>query len=151
MGIYAGQWELVVPLVLSVLLGALMGVERSIAGKQAGMRTYAMVSLGSCLFTMVGVLASYQMSVFAGINPLQLAGSVVIGIGFIGAGIAAARHEEHIELTTAAGVWVASAVGLACGLGLYSVAVAAALISIVVFSVFLRVENRIKRRYSNTQ
>ncbi|MES2202791.1 MAG: MgtC/SapB family protein [Patescibacteria group bacterium] len=135
------------PLLLSVILGALMGLERSIAGKQAGMRTYALVSLGSCLFTLVGVVASYQLSMFAGINPLQIAGSVVIGIGFIGAGLAAIRGSEHAELTTAAGIWVASAVGLACGLGMYAVATATAVLSVLVFKVFLSIENSIRRRY----
>ena len=68
--------------------GDLLGLERSIAGKHAGMRTYALVSLGSCLFVIVGTLASYQLSIFSGINPLQIAGSIVIGIGFIGSGLA---------------------------------------------------------------
>src|SRR3990167_7748764 len=100
--------EVIVRLVVAVLLGALFGLERSLAGKHAGMRTYALVSLGSALFTVVGVVASYQLASFVGINPLQIAGSVVIGIGFIGAGLAVYKSEDPLDLPTASGIWVAS-------------------------------------------
>ena len=140
-----------VPLILAAALGALMGLERSIAGKHAGMRTYALVSLGSCLFTLVGVLASYPLSVFVGVNPMQLAGSVAIGIGFIGAGLTALRSEEHVELTTTAGIWVVAAVGVACGLGFYSAAATTAVLSVLIFSIFLRVENAIRHRWGGEQ
>jgi putative Mg2+ transporter-C (MgtC) family protein len=144
------QSSLVIPLIVSAALGALVGLERSIAGKHAGMRTYALVSLGSCLFTLIGVVAAYTFSVFPGINPLSLASSVVVGIGFIGAGLAAFKGSDHAELTTASGVWVVSAVGVACGLGLYGAAIATAILAVLVFSVFLRMENFIRRRFGST-
>ncbi len=78
-------------LVIAAVLGACFGLERSIAGKHAGMRTYALVSLGSCLFVIIGTLSSLQLSFFSGINPVQIAGSIVIGIGFIGAGLSGLR------------------------------------------------------------
>lgn len=133
-------------LVFAVVLGTLLGLERSLAGKQAGMRTYALVSLGSCLFTAVGTLASLQLNFFPGVNPLHIAGSVVIGIGFIGAGFAAVRS-EHVELTTAAGVFVAAGVGMACGFGFYWLATAATVLSVLVFSLFLKLENIARQRY----
>lgn len=140
------ETQAVVGLVLSALLGTALGLERSLAGKHAGMRTYALVTLGACLFTLAGALASYKMAIFAGINPLQLAGSVAIGIGFIGAGLTA-LNREHAELTTAAGIWVAAAVGVACGLGLYVLAVITAVLGILIFSVFARLEHAISLRY----
>lgn len=132
-------------IVVATVLGSLLGLERSLVGKHAGMRTYALVSLGSALFSAVGVLASFKFALFAGINPLQLAGSVAIGIGFVGAGLMSVR--EHAELTTAAGIWLAAAIGVACGLGLYVLATISTLLGIAVFSLFARFEHTLSVRY----
>lgn len=144
---FAAQLGLLVPLVMAAGLGLLLGLERTLAGKHAGMRTYALVSLGSALFSLVGVLASYQLAVFSGINPLQIAASIVIGIGFIGTGLAAFRGEHPVELTTASGIWVASAIGMACGFGMYTLAVGTTIIAVVILSVLLRIENGLRSRY----
>jgi putative Mg2+ transporter-C (MgtC) family protein len=146
----SAQWGLVVPLVIAAVLGACLGLERTLAGKHAGMRTYALVSLGSAVFALIGTLASYQLSAFGGINPLQIAGSVVIGIGFIGAGLAAGGSTGgRGELTTASGIWVAAGIGMACGFGLYALAVLTALIAMVILSLLLHVENAV-REYHRT-
>lgn len=138
--------EFILRLVVAAILGSLLGLERSLAGKHAGMRTYAMVSLGSCLFVVIGTLSSFQMSMFAGVNPLQIAASVVIGIGFIGAGLSAMRG-EHPELTTASGIWVAAGVGMAAGFGLYSIAVTTVIIGLIVFWFFAKLEHKMNDRY----
>ncbi|KKW35872.1 hypothetical protein A2852_02485 [Candidatus Adlerbacteria bacterium RIFCSPHIGHO2_01_FULL_54_23] len=135
-------------LLVAAILGAALGAERSIAGKHAGMRTYALVSLGSALFSVVGTLVSYQYAVFSGANPLQLAGFVIVGIGFIGAGLAAMRAgENHVELTTATGIWVTAGVGMASGFGLYQLAAAATVLALLIFTLFLRLENRLRSRF----
>ncbi len=134
-------------LVVAAVLGMLLGLDRSLAGKRAGMRTYALVSLGSALFVVVGTLASFQLSMFPGINPLQIAGSIVIGIGFIGSGLAVSRADRPAELTTASGIWVAAGVGMAAGFGLYVFAAATLILSVVVFSVFSKIEYRIQSRW----
>lgn len=133
-------------LVVAALFGALLGVERSIAGKHAGMRTYAMVSLGSALFVVCGIIASYEMSFFSAISPLAVASSIVVGIGFIGAGLAAFRG-EHPELTTSAGLWVAAGIGMAAGFGFETLAFFASVLSLFIFTIFLKIENKIRRRY----
>lgn len=140
-------------LLLAALFGALLGIERSIAGKHAGMRTYALVSLGSCLFVIIGTLASENLaSAFTGVNPLQIAGSVVIGIGFIGSGLVALRGDSaHVELTTATGIWVVAGVGMACGFGMYMLATVTTVLAAAILSLFLRVENGIRKRYSSNQ
>ena len=138
--------EFITRLLVAAALGSLLGLERSLAGKHAGMRTYAMVSLGSCLFVVIGTLSSLQLSMFAGINPIQIAASVVIGIGFIGAGLSA-LHGEHPELTTASGIWVAAGVGMAAGFGFYSIAVTSVLIGLTVFWLFAKLEHRMSERY----
>ncbi len=145
---YLTETSMAVGLVIAALLGAVLGIERSLAGKHAGMRTYALVSLGSCLFVIVGTLSSIQLSFFSGINPLQIAGSIVIGIGFIGSGLAAFRGEHPAELTTATGIWVAAGVGMACGFGFYFLATIATIISITIFSLFFRFENALRTRWA---
>ncbi len=141
------EMEVIVRLMVAAVLGACIGLERSLAGKHAGMRTYALVSLGSCLFTVVGLVASYQLTSFVGINPLQIAASVVIGIGFIGSGLAAFRGEHPVELTTATGIWLVAAVGMTAGFGYFAVALAAAVLGVIIFSVLAKVENRLRSRY----
>jgi putative Mg2+ transporter-C (MgtC) family protein len=139
--------EAIARLAVAAVLGACMGLERSLAGKHAGMRTYALVSLGSCLFTVAGLVASYQLAAFTGINPLHIAGSIVIGIGFIGSGLAL-RAEHSAEITTASGIWLVAAVGMAAGFGYYFVAFASSVLGLLIFSVFSKIEDRLRRRFS---
>ncbi len=141
------QFSVLVSLLGSAILGGLLGLERSIAGKHAGMRTYALVSLGSCLFTVVGILASFQFAMFTTVNPLHLAGFVIVGIGFIGAGLASLRSENHVELTTASGIWVAAGVGIAAGLGYWVLALGATVLGMVIFSALAKVEHIIRMKY----
>lgn len=138
-------------LVVAAVLGMCMGLERSLAGKHAGMRTYALVALGSCMFVIVGTLASYEMSVFAGINPLQIASSIVVGIGFIGSGLAVLRGDHPAELTTATGIWVVAGVGMACGFGLYLTAVTATILGLIVLYMLTQPEHRLRIRYGYDQ
>lgn len=138
---------LITPLVVSAVLGALLGLERSIAGKHAGMRTYALVSLGSCLFVLVGTVASYQLGTFTGINPLSIASNVVVAIGFLGAGLTVFRGEHPVELTTAAGLWLTSGVGMASGFGLYSLALTGAVLGLIIFSLLARLEHFFSARF----
>lgn len=141
--------EFVWRLVCATMLGAMLGLERSLAGKHAGMRTYALVSMGSALFTMAGVAAAYQFAMFSSVNPLHLAGFVAVGIGFIGSGLAVFRGEHPVELTTAAGIWVVAAVGVATGLGFELMGLAAAVLGILVFSIFSRIERYIRVRFQD--
>lgn len=141
------EMEVIARLAVAAVLGACMGLERSLAGKHAGMRTYALVSLGSALFTVAGLVASYQLTAFAGVNPLQIAASVVIGIGFIGSGLAVVRGEQPAELTTAAGIWLVAAVGMTAGFGYFAVALASTVLGLLIFSVLSKVERRLRRRF----
>lgn len=146
------ETELIVRLVVAVVLGVVLGLERSLSGKHAGMRTYALVSLGSSLFVVVGVLSSYQLAMFAGINPIGIASSVVIGIGFIGAGLAAlgkgnGHSGPHPELTTASGIWVAAGIGMASGFGFYTLAFATTVLGLIIFWIFAKFERNLNERY----
>ncbi len=140
------ETELVIRLVVAAALGIGLGLERSLSGKHAGMRTYALVSMGSCLFVIIGTLSAYQFSMFAGINPIGIASSIVIGIGFIGAGLAALRG-EHPELTTASGIWLSAGIGMASGFGFYILGAAAAVLGFIIFWLFAKIEHALSLRY----
>ena len=121
------QLDIVLRIFIALAIGALIGIEREYRGHAAGVRTLAMVSVGSCLFTALGVL------VFPGhaTDPTRIAAQVVTGVGFLGAG-AIFRAEDGVKgLTTAATVWVVAALGMAVGFNLYLIAVAGAVIVLV--------------------
>ncbi len=140
--------EFIWRLIIAVTLGAALGLERSLAGKHAGMRTYAMVSMGSALFTIVGIAASYQFSAFSGVHPLILAGYIIVGIGFIGSGLGALGGSHPVELTTASGVWVVAGIGIASGFGYTSIAVASTILAIIIFTFLARIERHVQLRFS---
>ena len=136
-------------LILAVIFGGLIGLEREIAGKTAGLKTFALVSLGSSLFTIISVLVFQAVYRLTNVSPSQLViipSAIVSGIGFIGAGLSA-LHGEHPELTTASGIWVAAGVGMATGFGFISVAISSVIIGLIVFLVFARLERKMNERY----
>ena len=112
---------------LAGLLGGLIGVDREARDKPAGVRTFAFVAMGSALFTVGGELAFPEAD-----SSARVVAQVVTGVGFLGAGtILHLRGEAVVGLTTAASIWAAAGVGIACGLGLYFVAVGAAVLLVV--------------------
>lgn len=136
-------------LLLALFLGMLIGTERAYAGKTAGMRTHALVSMGSCLFVSIAsvVSASYADAGFSNFDPLRLAAAVVMGIGFLGAGEIFFKDSKLSGLTTAAGLWVAAAIGMAAGYGLYSIAVFATILTLFTFTVLWLFEEKFVRRH----
>ena len=109
------------------LLGGLIGLEREFRAKEAGVRTHFIVALGSALFMVISQYA------FAGrFDAARVAAQVVSGIGFIGAGVIIFQKNVIRGVTTAAGLWVAAAIGLACGAQMYSVAIATSVMTILV-------------------
>jgi putative Mg2+ transporter-C (MgtC) family protein len=119
--------EAIQRMVLSMVVGVALGVERERLDRPAGMRTYMLVVEGACLFMICAILLSEQI-VRAGSfsDPGRIASTVVQGIGFIAAGVILTTGKEVIGLTTAAGIWVATALGLLIGAGFYLIALVAA-------------------------
>lgn len=107
-------------LVAAVAVGAIIGLDRELRGKPAGLRTLALVALGSAVFVITAVDSGGGRSFDAGSRAIQ---GVVTGVGFLGAGaILRGDHESSVRgLTTAASIWLASATGIACGLALWPV------------------------------
>jgi putative Mg2+ transporter-C (MgtC) family protein len=124
-------WQIVLRLAAATVVGLLLGWNREMKGKPAGLRTHALVSLGAALLA----LTSLHMPMGANIgDPLsRVMQGVITGIGFLGAGVIIQRREGQIEgLTTAATIWAAAALGLACGAGYWTaVVVATALVFLV--------------------
>lgn len=137
--------EIIVKLVVALLLGMSLGVERAVAGKTAGMRTYGLVTMGSALFTIVGVLAAggYESDV-AFRESLRFTAQILTGIGFIGAGLIFSHGGKVSGVTTAAGIWVAAGIGVAVGYGLYLLAAVTTFFVLLVFTGLWYVENRLK-------
>ena len=109
--------EAILRFLLAVALGAAIGYQRERAGKAAGMRTLILVSSGAALFTLVSI---YGFGA-EGVDISRVAAGVVVGVGFLGAGVIlrGEREEEVAGLTTAATIWVTAAIGLAAGAGMY--------------------------------
>lgn len=138
------EFEIATRLVVAMLLGLLLGAERIIARKSAGMRTYAMVALGSALFVGISDLLLHD---FQGVNydPLRMAAQVVAGIGFLGAGLIIVHGKEIRGLTTAAGLWVTAGIGMAAGFGIFSVAFIATALALFIFTVIWFVEIYVRK------
>ena len=132
-------------LLLAAILGGIVGTERAILARQtAGTRTFSLVSLGACLFIVSG---NYVDTAYLGIvnfQPTYVIGSVVTGIGFLGAGLIIFRGDTLHGVTTAAGLWIAAALGVAVALGMYSVAIFVELLTLIIFTGMWYVEDRFK-------
>ncbi len=119
--------RLVLDILISAVLGFAVGFERKLRSKEAGIRTHTIVCVGAALMMVVSKYA------FGGVgDPGRIAAQIVTGIGFLGAGIIVYKKNEVRGLTTAAGVWSTAGIGMACGGGLYFVAIGATIILIAI-------------------
>ena len=120
---------MILRLLLAGFLGGLIGLEREMRAKGAGIRTHFIVALGSALFMIISMYAFEGTDKF---DSSRVAAGVVSGIGFIGGGVIIFQRNVIRGITTAAGMWVAAAIGLACGAAMYPLAAAATLITLLV-------------------
>ena len=132
-------------LVLAALLGAVIGTERAVIAHQAaGTRTFALVSLGACLFIVTALQVDSFYLGIVNFDPMRVAAAVITGIGFIGAGLIIFRGDTVHGTTTAAGLWIAAGVGTAVGFGMYSVAIFSTVLVLLIFSLMWYFENKFK-------
>lgn len=132
-------------LALASLLGVFVGVERVAAGKGAGMRTFAMVAMGSCLFIITGTESAGQYLGIVNFDPTRVLASIVQGIGFLGAGLIIMRQDHVQGLTTAAALWTAAAIGACVGFGLWAIAVFATVLTLFIFTALWFFEESVRR------
>ena len=125
---------------MAAVLGGFMGLERGLKNRAAGLRTYMLVCVGSCVIMLTN---QYIYQVFGAGDPVRMGAQVVSGIGFLGAGtIVVTRRNQIKGLTTAAGLWTAAAVGLALGIGFYEAAFAGAFAIFFVITLLQRMDNK---------
>jgi len=127
--------QIALRLVLAFLVGAVIGAERKIRHKPAGLRTHALVGLGATLFTIIGVYGFFEFSgapyYRTNMDPARIAAQIVVGVGFIGGGLIFKEENKVQGLTTAASVWLTAGLGTALGMGMFVTALVAAVLGFI--------------------
>lgn len=136
---FSWQWSVFIQLLLASILGALVGLEREIHGRPAGLRTHILVCLGSALiivaFEQLQASLAQSGAEILRLDPARAAAGVITGIGFLGAGTILKGKDHIMGLTTAASIWVVAAIGITIGLGQFFLSIAATLL--VLFALFV--------------
>lgn len=127
--------EIILRLLISGLIGAVIGYEREASGRPAGFRTNMLVGVGSCLMMVISIQIGLQ---YDGSDPSRIAAQVVSGVGFLGAGTIMVKGGDVKGLTTAATLWVNAGIGMAIGAGLYFAGIATGVIVLLALIVFGR-------------
>jgi putative Mg2+ transporter-C (MgtC) family protein len=141
----ANTLDILLRLAIAMLFGMAIGAERILAHKSAGMRTYALVSMGAALFVTVSHLATQFYQNIGGYNPSQIPAAVITGVGFLGTGLMVWRDQTLAGLTTATGLWISAGIGLAVGFGFYMLGLIATLLTLFIFIVIWFVEQGLKK------
>jgi len=133
--------------VIAIVLAAVLGVDRSLKDRPAGLRTHMLVALGSASFTLaaLAVTSMLQPGGASQGDPSRVIQGIVGGIGFLGAGSIIRSGESVQGITTAATIWVVGAIGVACGVGSYGIAATTTLLAFLTLTVLAYVENKIER------
>ena len=135
---------------LAILIGGIIGTERDIKHRAAGLRTHMLVCLGAATVMMTNEYV-FELHPDAGIDITRMGAQVVNGIGFLGAGTILVTTENRVQgLTTAAGLWAAAAIGLAIGIGFYEITIAGGLAIVVIFILMRPLKHFIRRRTEST-
>ena len=136
--------EIVIRIVLSLVAGSLIGMERGGKSQPAGIRTHSVVCVAACLIMMTNEFVSYK---FGTGDPTRLGAQVVSGVGFLGAGTILIKENKKITgLTTAAGIWGAAGIGLAIGVGFYQGAILTAISIWGIISMFQQLKIYLQKR-----
>ncbi|PIR44883.1 MAG: hypothetical protein COV10_02295 [Candidatus Vogelbacteria bacterium CG10_big_fil_rev_8_21_14_0_10_51_16] len=141
--IVSGTLDVFLRLLVALMLGAFVGVQRSLAHKTAGMRTYALISMASSVLVIFGELLLQHYTGSGQGDPTRIIAGIVQGVGFVGAGMIIFRDHHINGLTTAVGLWVATTIGMASGLGLYGIALIITILTLFVFSVMWFLEEKV--------
>ncbi len=145
------EYALIIKVLFAAFLGALIGLEREVSRKVAGIRTHALVSLASALFTSISIDGLRQYIGTAGFDPSRIISNIIVGIGFIGAGAILRRGDKVEGTTTAAGLWAVAAVGVTVGIGLYREALAVTVLIYTILQSLWLIEKKIRKRIGTTR
>jgi len=145
-------WDLIARVFVAAVLGGVIGAERQFRSKQAGLRTHFIIALGSALFTVISIYGFKDIMAQNpnySFDPSRIAAQIVTGIGFLGAGIIIFQKNSIHGLTTAAGIWTTSAIGIGCGCGMYSLAIAGTLLTLVGFELLGYIDGTFRNARKN--
>ncbi|MEI6580651.1 MAG: MgtC/SapB family protein [bacterium] len=137
--------HVILRLSVAIILGMLIGAERILVHKEAGMKTHALVSMGAALFIIVSEYLSVLYAGVNGFNPAVIASNIIVGIGFLGAGSIILQGSRLKGLTTAGGLWVTAGIGIAAGYGLFSLAIISTLLVLMIFVILNMLEQPLLR------
>ena len=143
-----GPGGIVLRLGAATLIGCLLGLDRELRDKPAGMRTHGLVCLGSSLITLASLEITFTGERLDGAGALRAVQGLMAGIGFLGGGAILREGRQGVQgLTTAASLWVAACLGIACGMGLWLTTLTAVGLTLLVLTAGIRVERFIRRRF----
>ncbi|MCX6747517.1 MAG: MgtC/SapB family protein [Candidatus Nomurabacteria bacterium] len=142
---FASNSDVIYRLLLAAGLGIIIGLERFLVRKEAGMKTHALVALGSALFVIISELLAIKYGRAGGFDPSRMASQIIVGIGFLGAGSIILEGNKLKGLTTASGFWVTAGIGMAAGFGFFSLAIISAVLVLLIFTVLYFVEMPLKK------
>ncbi len=134
---------------LAMFLGLLLGLERVYAHKTVGMRTYALVAVASTMFISVSLFIGDHFTQFSGaFNPAFIAGNIIVGVGFLGAGLILHNKDGHIEnLTTSGGLWACAGIGIMVGFGMFKESIFVSILILFVLGTMSVVERAIRLKF----
>ena len=137
--------DIILKLIVAVGLGMLIGAERLFVHKEAGMKTHALVSLGSAVFIVISEMIALKYGSAGGFDPARVASQVIVGIGFLGAGSIMLQGSRLKGLTTAGGLWVTAGIGMAAGFGFYGLAFLSTVLVLMIFVLMNILEKPIRK------
>ncbi len=137
--------DLILKLVIAVILGGIIGAERTLVHKEAGMRTHALVSMGAAIFVLFSEAMAEKYINVAGFNPAMIPAQIIVAIGFLGAGGIILKGPNLLGMTTAGGLWVTAAIGMAAGFGLFNLAFISTVLVFFIFVVMNIFEKPIRK------
>ena len=143
------ELEFSIRIIAALSLGLLIGIERVRSHKIAGPRTYALVAMGAALFVVTGEIVHEMLN--ENVDSLRIAAQIVVGIGFLGGGMIMFKNGEKTGLTTAAGLWVTAAIGVACGFGFFTLATIATIATVLTFTLLWPVEDKYIAPHDDTK
>lgn len=144
---FISNTEFILRILVSILLGGIIGFERILAHKHAGVRTFSLVSLGSCLFIILGQLTLAQSDT----SLARVLANIILGIGFLGGGVIFTQKERVKGLTTAAALWVCAGIGATVGLGYYGLAIWVTLLILALLYLIGEWEKSLKKNIEDNE
>jgi len=137
--------DVILKLVIALFLGMFIGTERLFVHREAGMKTHSLVAMGAALFVIVSEFLAEKYIGSSSFNPGMMASNIIVGIGFLGAGLIFFQGDRLTGITTASGIWVTAGIGMACGFGFFNLAVIATVLVLLIFIVMSIIEKPIRK------